>query len=68
MLKINDDQRVLLLEYLPQAKQYIEDDDINQLLLDLDDKITEVGFDFNYDLNDKGLKLQKLYDELYDQN
>lgn len=68
MLNINDDQRILLLEHIPQANQYIEDNDINPLLEDLDDKITEVGFDANYDLNDIGMKLQKLYDELYDQN
>lgn len=43
-------------------------ENINDVLLDLDDKITEVGFDANYDLNERGLKLQKLYDELYDQN
>lgn len=43
-------------------------DDINDVLLALDAKITEVGFDANYDLNDDGLKLQKLYDELFDQN
>lgn len=68
VLNINDDQRILLLEHIPQANQYIEDNDINPLLEDLDDKITEVGFDANYDLNDIGMKLQKLYDELYDQN
>lgn len=68
VLNINDDQRILLLEHIPKANQYIEDNDINPLLEDLDDKITEVGFDANYDLNDIGMKLQKLYDELYDQN
>lgn len=68
MLKISDEQRALLFEHLPSAQQCIEDDDINQLLEDLDAKITEVGFDVNYDLNDDGLKLQKLYDELFDQN
>jgi hypothetical protein len=43
-------------------------DEINDVLLALDAKITEVGFDANYNLNDTGLKLQRLYDELFDQN
>ena len=42
--------------------------DIDKLLLDLDDKITEVGFNADYSLNSLGLELQTLYDELYDQN
>ena len=42
--------------------------DIYQLLLDLDNKITEIGFDENYDLNEEGRLLQRLYDDLYYQN
>ncbi len=68
MLNIKDTQRELLLEYLPGALQCIDGNDISQLLEDLDDKITEIGFDADYELNATGLKLQKLYDELYDQN
>ena len=51
-------------------KQSIDNpsDDIDSLLLQLDDKITEIGFDKNYDLNEKGLILQKLYDELLNQD
>ena len=36
--------------------------------LTLDAKITEVGFNADYSLNEKGLKLPKLYDKLYNQN
>jgi len=68
VLNITDAQRQLLLEHLPDAQRHIDGDDINQLLEDLDDKITEIGFDADYELNANGLKLQKLYDELYDQN
>lgn len=42
--------------------------DIDTLLLNLDDKITEIGFNKDYSLNETGLKLQKLYDELYNNN
>lgn len=68
MLNVDKSQEQLLNTYLPSAQKYIECDDINQLLEDLDDKITEIGFDSNYDLNEVGLKLQRLYDQLYNQN
>lgn len=68
MLKITDSQNQLLLEHLPSAAQCIEDNNIDTLLEELDDKITEVGFDADYELNEVGLKLQQLYDQLYSQN
>lgn len=43
-------------------------DDVNDTLIDLDAKITEIGFDKNYNLNAVGRQLQKLYDKLYNQN
>ena len=43
-------------------------DDVDDTLLALDDKITEVGFNADYSLNEKGQELQKLYDELYAAN
>ena len=67
-LVITDAQKDTLSKHLPQIQRYIEDDDLDSLLADLDDKITEVGFDDNYDLNKLGLKLQRIYDEIYYQN
>ena len=67
-LVITDAQKETLSKHLPQIQRYIEDDDLDSLLADLDDKITEVGFDDNYDLNKLGLKLQRIYDEIYYQN
>ena len=63
-MNITDSQRAMLEEYgVPFC------DDINELLLDLDAKITEIGFEADYEwLNPIGRKLQRLYDELYDQN
>jgi predicted transcriptional regulator len=68
MMNIADEQKQLLLEHMPEAQRSFDNNDIDQLLEDLDAKITEIGFDADYELNDIGLKLQKLYDELYDQN
>lgn len=60
---ITDKQKNIIEEYIENPS-----DDIDILLLDLDDKITEIGFDAEYNLNDIGITLQKLYDELYNQN
>lgn len=68
MLNITDEQRALLFEHITNAQEYIDEGDIDQLLEELDDRITEIGFDSNYELNSEGLELQKLYDEIYEQN
>nr|DAM28969.1 MAG TPA: hypothetical protein [Bacteriophage sp.] len=60
---MTDEQKKLIEQYIENPS-----DDIDSLLLQLDDKITEIGFDKNYDLNKEGLILQKLYDELLSQN
>ena len=43
--------------------------EINEMLLLLDAKITEIGYEANYErVNPAGRELERLYDELYDQN
>ena len=43
--------------------------EINEMLLLIDAKITEIGYDANYErVNPAGRELERLYDELYDQN
>ena len=63
-MNITDSRRAMLEEYgVPFC------DDIEELLLKLDDKIIEIGFEPDYEwLNPVGLKLQKLYDDLDYQN
>ena len=68
MLNINDDQKSLLLMHLPNLQESIKSGDINTVLEDLDERITDVGFNADYSLNETGRKLQTLYDELYYQN
>lgn len=60
---ITEKQKELVKTYL--KKSYT---DIDLLLTELDDKITEIGFDENYDINEEGILLQRLYDDLYYQN
>lgn len=62
-MNITEKQKELVKKYL--KKSYT---DIDLLLTELDDKITEIGFDENYDLNEEGRLLQRLYDDLYYQN
>ena len=54
--------------HIPDINQSINNGDLDDVLDQLDDKITEIGFNRDYTLNEIGLKLQKLYDELYVQN
>ena len=60
---ITEKQKELVKKYL--KKSYT---DIDLLLTELDDKITEIGFDENYDINEEGILLQRLYDDLYYRN
>ena len=62
-MNITQIQRDILKEY--KVKIF---NNVNDTLSALDDKITEIGFNADYSLNSKGLKLQRLYDELYNQN
>lgn len=65
MIKITDDQRELFTRYLSDKELQ---NDIDEVLDVLDDKITEIGFNSDYELNEVGLKLQQLYDQLFNQN
>ena len=64
MFNITDEQWAVLKEYGITCKT----EDLDDLLLDLDAKITEIGFKRDYSLNDVGRKLQLLYDRIYVQN
>jgi hypothetical protein len=68
MININNVQKELLLTHLPSLQKSIESSDIDIVLEELDAKITEIGFNVDYSLNETGQKLQNLYDELYEQN
>ena len=63
-MKISMAQRMTLMKYGVQIY-----DNARDTLHALDERIVEIGFtpDFNL-LNPTGLKLDKLYDEIYEQN
>lgn len=68
MLNIQKKQKELLNKYISNLDEMIADDNIEDLLDELDDVITGIGFDENYELTEEGLKLQLLYDQIYNQN
>ena len=63
-INLTNEQREMLETYDIEITE-----DASELLLDLDAKITEIGFtdDFEH-LNRVGVKLQTLFDEIDDQN
>lgn len=64
MIKASDKQKTMVSKYLGTEYQ-----DIDTLLEDLDEKITEIGFDENFEfLNETGIQLQTLFDRLLMQN
>lgn len=63
MINIKPDQLAIMDKYNIDCNRYIDD-----VLLDLDAKITEIGFDSDYELTEEGLMLQLLYDQLFNQN
>lgn len=67
-MNITEEQKSILLSHIPDINQSINNGDLDDVLDQLDDKITEIGFNRDYTLNEIGLKQQKLYDELYVQN
>lgn len=67
-MNITEEQKSILLSHIPDINQSINNGDLDDVLDQLDDKITEIGFNRDYTLNEIGLKLQKLYDEFYVQN
>ena len=65
-MRITLAQKVALIKY--GVKIY---DDVDETLIAISDRMLEIGFlpgdDYNL-LNKTGLKMQVLYDELYEQN
>ncbi len=69
MLNITKEQKELIQDYIPKLDEYIVSEDIEELLIDLDDAIILNGLDETQDfLTPLGQKLQKTYDEIYNQN
>lgn len=63
---LTEEQKKMLREY---EVEFSEEAHVNELLDKLDEKILQIGFTEDQEwLNPVGLKLQKLYDDIYWQN
>jgi hypothetical protein len=65
---LTSDQKEKLFRYVPKAKAFIESDDLYELELAIDEQITDAGMDDDFELNELGHILQRLYDQIYTQN
>ncbi len=65
---ITEKQRKFLSDKIENFDEIIKSENTNDLLLPMNDLIFMIGMDKNYNLNEVGRELQKIYDEIYDQN
>lgn len=61
------EQKTFLANYINDIEAIVESDDVNELLLMIDDAIVDT-FDSNGKPDDTGIKLQRIYDEIYSSN
>jgi hypothetical protein len=62
---LTSEQKEKLFHYVPKAKAFIESDDLYELELAIDEQITDAGMDDDFELNELGHTLQRLYDQIH---
>lgn len=68
-MKITKEQKEILSVYIDKTEEYIEKDDVNGLLREIDWVITEKGLTQDQEwLTPFGKIFQKIYDDIYYQN
>lgn len=65
---ITDKQIEVLMTYINNIKELVEADDINDVLDAIDDVIVDNILANNDEPDSEGIKLQKIYDEIFYQN
>ena len=65
---VKDEQIKILKIYIENIEELIEDDDVQAVLDSIDDIIVHNILKNNEEPDAEGIKLQKIYDEIYDQN
>jgi len=66
---ITEEQIKILKEYAPNTIKFIKEDDLGELLSTLDDYIIEdIMSHEDNEPREIGIKLQKVYDQIYNQN
>lgn len=65
---IRDEQIAALKPYIENIESLIESDDVQEVLDAIDDVIVDNILGNNDEPDDEGIKLQKIYDEIFNQN
>lgn len=68
MIIITERQKEYLKSYIENLDDLIEKDDIQLLLDTIDDEIVDNILGNNDEPDEKGIELQKIYDQIYNQN
>lgn len=68
MLNVTEKQKTILSNVIPNLKELIETDNLGDLLLSIDDVIVDNIIDNGDEPDDEGIKLQLIYDQIYNQN
>lgn len=66
-MQITDEQKKVLREYIGNLEQIIDNGDINDLLLEIDEAMTNC-LDENGEIDNTGARLSKIYDEIFINN
>lgn len=67
MINITDEQMKRLKKEIPNIDEIIKSDDVNDLLLTIDDAILD-NLDEDDEPTEKGIELQRIYDQIFNQN
>ena len=71
-MKITQTQIQIFEEYIDEAEVYLsasqQTNNVKYMLKAINDEIKTSGVDWQYELNERGKILQKLYEEIYEQN
>lgn len=68
MMIAKDEQIKILKIYIENIEELIEEDDVQAVLDSIDDIIVDNILKNDEEPDAEGIKLQKIYDEIYDQN
>jgi len=65
---ITDYQRKILGRYIPNINELIVKDDVQELLDEIDNVIVDNIIAHNDEPNSEGIMLQRIYDQIFNQN
>lgn len=68
MIKVTEEQRQVLKKYIEDIDTLIGEDNVQILLDAIDDEIVNNILENDDEPSEDGIKLQKIYDQIYNQN